>query len=370
MLTIIIAPTNKCNLNCTYCFNQYNRSEDIIDISTIEYLIDLSFKENDCVNFVWRGGEPLMVGMRFYKKVLAIQKQYSLRYGTIYHNSIQTNGTLINKRWISFFKRHQISLGISFDGLNNDVYRSEGSKTIEAFKLCKSLNYKVGCLVVVNKENIDLINQYNFLKQYVTSIRFNPCFETNNIAYKISAKEYAENMLDLFCKWALDKDNIQVSPLVDYVSDVLGVYQRRECINGKCLGKFLDISSAGVVRICSHSSEKKYELGYIDQFSSLTEIFNCESFNGVVKEMIVRNKGCKENCELYRFCQGGCCVSRIANNSFNCEYLKELYPEIKKRVKRIISDNKNLQGYNKQFRNCVWDSISQKPDLLINMIEN
>lgn len=118
------------------------------------------------------------------------------------------------------------------------------------------------------------------------------------------------------------------------------------------------------------SYEKKYELGYIDQFSSLTEIFNCESFNGVVKEMIVRNKGCKENCELYRFCQGGCCVSRIANNSFNCEYLKELYPEIKKRVKRIISDNKNLQGYNKQFRNCVWDSISQKPDLLINMIEN
>lgn len=174
-------------------------------------------------------------------------------------------------------------------------------------------------------------------------------------------------MLELFYKWILDKDNIQVFPLIDYASDVLGVYQKRECVNGKCLGKFLDISSAGVVRICSHSSEKKYELGYIDQFSSLAEIFNSEPFNAVVKEMIIRNKWCKENCELFQFCQGGCCVSRMANNSFNCEYLKELYPEIKKRVKKIINDNENLQEYNKHFRNCVWDSLSQKPDLLINI---
>lgn len=176
-------------------------------------------------------------------------------------------------------------------------------------------------------------------------------------------------MLELFNKWILDKDNIQVSPLVDYVSDILGVYQKRECTNGKCLGRFLDISSTGFVRICSHSSEKKYELGYIDQFSSLAEIFNSEAFNAVVKEMIVKNQWCKKNCELFQFCKGGCCVSRIANNAFYCDYLKDLYPEIEKRVRKIISDNENLQEYNKQFKNCVWDSLSQKPDLLINITE-
>ena len=68
-ICITLAPTNDCNLHCDYCYNHHNRNVHIIDFDMVADIIEKSFHEYRYVEFVWRGGEPLLMKPRFFKKV-------------------------------------------------------------------------------------------------------------------------------------------------------------------------------------------------------------------------------------------------------------------------------------------------------------
>src|SRR4051812_34160329 len=97
--TNVVKPTHRCNLACTYCYNEDTRHpvmpDDILQ-RTISETFDYSFALSAAtkVDFIWHGGEPTAVGLPFYHRVVELQKASSreLRYA----NSIQTNGTLLN----------------------------------------------------------------------------------------------------------------------------------------------------------------------------------------------------------------------------------------------------------------------------------
>lgn len=66
------------------------------------------------VNFLWQGGEPLLLGISFYQKALLFQQRFSGRKRIT--NAIQTNGTLLTEAWCQFLKRNHFLVGISLDG--------------------------------------------------------------------------------------------------------------------------------------------------------------------------------------------------------------------------------------------------------------
>lgn len=74
-----------CNLNCTYCYylekeKFYPRSEnfrmpdDVLETCIRQYIAAQPGSE---VTFAWQGGEPTLLGLDFFHKVVALQKQYS-----------------------------------------------------------------------------------------------------------------------------------------------------------------------------------------------------------------------------------------------------------------------------------------------------
>jgi uncharacterized protein len=67
------------------------------------------------INFVWQGGEPLLAGLSFYQKALALQQRYAPDGVTI-SNSLQTNATLINDAWCRLFREHRFIIGVSLEG--------------------------------------------------------------------------------------------------------------------------------------------------------------------------------------------------------------------------------------------------------------
>ena len=120
-----------CNLNCTYCYyleksnlypglNQMRMSDELLEKFTKQYI---EANEVPVVNFTWQGGEPTLMGLDFFQKAIAFQKQYA--GDKKIENAFQTNGTKLNDEWCKFFKDNNILVGISIDGEehNHDHYR-------------------------------------------------------------------------------------------------------------------------------------------------------------------------------------------------------------------------------------------------------
>jgi uncharacterized protein len=121
-MTVELKPLgNKCNIQCTYCYQKFMRSGE----EEKKYNIPLMLKRADELlkgsdrGFAMFGGEPLLVPLEDLEAFFAHGlKNYR-------KNSIQTNGTLITDHHIKLFNSFNVSVGISIDGpgICNDARR-------------------------------------------------------------------------------------------------------------------------------------------------------------------------------------------------------------------------------------------------------
>ena len=130
---IMLKPAGSlCNLDCQYCYyldksEIYGGHEPRMSLDMLETVVREYIQANDVpeVTFNWHGGEPLILGLDFYKKALEFERRYA--DGKIIHNTLQTNGTLITREWADFFRDNDFLIGISLDGPKDihDRYRKD-----------------------------------------------------------------------------------------------------------------------------------------------------------------------------------------------------------------------------------------------------
>ncbi|MGB9678235.1 MAG: radical SAM protein, partial [Candidatus Ratteibacteria bacterium] len=151
-IELLVKPNSYlCNLDCSYCFYKKTKKiypdAKIMNLKTLEFFIKkfMDYSEGKNIYFCWQGGEPLIAGIDFYYNVIELQKKYGKR-GQIVGNTIQTNGILIDEKWIQFFKKYNFFIGVSLDGPKeiHNFYRGyrDGRKTfrkvMENIKLMKN----------------------------------------------------------------------------------------------------------------------------------------------------------------------------------------------------------------------------------------
>jgi uncharacterized protein len=138
-----------CNLRCSYRYYldkkslSPNNSSNRMSEETLELFIEqyINAQPGEEVLFTWHGGEPLLMGIDYYKRAIRLQQIYG-RHRRI-ENVLQTNGTLLTEEWCKFFKENNFLIGISIDGPEHchNRYRrtidNEGSfqKAIKGIKL-------------------------------------------------------------------------------------------------------------------------------------------------------------------------------------------------------------------------------------------
>ena len=176
---IMLKPAGSlCNLDCNYCYyldkaDIYGGREPRMTEEMLEEVVREYIAANDVpeVTFNWHGGEPLVLGIDFYKKAIEFEQKYA--GGKIIHNTIQTNGTLLNREWTSLFRKHNFLVGISIDGPQDihDRYRKDKGrnptfdKVIRGIGLLYSAGVEFNTMSTVNKASEGRgLEVYQFLK--------------------------------------------------------------------------------------------------------------------------------------------------------------------------------------------------------------
>ena len=195
-INLLIKPySHLCNLECTYCF--YKRVRDIyrqkkprMSIETAEIMLKKVLAQGRKHNsFCWQGGEPTLLGIDFYRKIIDLQNRFAMPHQSI-ENSIQTNGILLNQEWADFLRKNNFLVGLSLDGTESihDKYRKfpggKGTfKTVfQKTDLLKKNNVSFNILTLLTDANIHCPgNLYSFFKKNAFShLQFIPCMEKNS----------------------------------------------------------------------------------------------------------------------------------------------------------------------------------------------
>jgi uncharacterized protein len=124
--TFIVKIAARCNLNCTYCY-VYNLGDTTFRLrpgvmsrqvaqAALKRIIGYATRHDmSKLALVLHGGEPLLVGKVWMTWFLEEANRLTPP-GLRMTFSLQTNGTLLDRDWLSLLARHRVSLGISIDG--------------------------------------------------------------------------------------------------------------------------------------------------------------------------------------------------------------------------------------------------------------
>lgn len=347
-----------CNLNCEYCFylekqalfgegEQYRMPKDVLAAYITSYI---TAQPTPIVEFVWQGGEPTLLGIDFFRRVIELQRPF-LKQKTI-SNSLQTNGTLLTDEWCAFLKANGFMVGISLDGPKeiHDRYRRDRSgngtfdTVMQGLRLLQKHKVEYNVLACVARETaLRPLEVYQFFRgEGIDFIQFAPVVE------RLAEDADRDCGLRLASPATLDQqeENTQVTPWSvtpeDYGDFLIAVYEewvRHDvgklfvmnfewalnawignpspvCIHAKQCGLSLVIEHSGDVYACDHCVYPQYKLGNImtDELSAMVEK-SLQSGFGTAKETALP-RWCRE-CAVLTACQGGCPKHRFAKTCDN-----------------------------------------------------
>ena len=303
-----------CNLDCDYCY--YLSKESLLnyrkgltpkmDLDTLENFIKSYIEGQNTaeVVFTWQGGEPTMLGLSYFEKVVELQNKYRPD-GVVISNDLQTNGVLLNDKWCEFLKKHNWLVGLSIDGseMLHNVYRvnkaGKGTfkQVMKAVDLLHEYDIDFCALACVNNvTGNEPIEVYRFLRDAVKplKIQFTPVVERSDFesvapyqgdikqsdprlspkhinsivkSWSVAPEQWGNFMKAVFDEWyANDIGKVYVN----YIEDAFQVWQGLQgdmCTLSKICGKGLAIEPNGDLFSCDHYVYPEYKLGNINESS-------------------------------------------------------------------------------------------------------
>ena len=324
---------SRCNLVCQYCF--YLRKRELYPESTFrmsdevlnEYIRQtIEAHRIPEVTFAWQGGEPTILGIDFFKKALDLQKKYC-RPGMVIHNTIQTNGVLLDDEWCTFFKKNRFLVGISIDGPRelHDACRTDAAgkgsfdRVMQGLSLVKKHKVEFNVLCTVNAVNGDHpVEVYRFFRDEAKAqfIQFIPVVERDRESgtltpLSVTPEQYGKFLIGVFDEWVKhDVGTTYVqhfdTALANWFGEPHGI-----CVFSPTCGSALVIEHTGDIYSCDHFVDKEHLLGNILN-TPLTGMVNSEKqrqFGRNKKEKLPEY--CKK-CPVLFACRGECIKNRFA----------------------------------------------------------
>ena len=268
---LMIKPAgSSCNLGCHYCYyldkaELYGGMQPKMSLDMLEKIVKEYIAANDTpeVTFNWHGGEPLVMGLDFYRKAVEYQNKYS--DGKIIHNTLQTNGTMITPESAEFFRRNDFLIGISIDGPQDvhDRYRKDKGgfptyhKVMRGLGILRSAGVEFNTMTAVSKASEGRGQEvYGFLKSIGSRyMQFMPVMELVNGKigeWSVSSAGFGRFMCDVFDAWVQNDVGRYFVNLFDATLANYCGLQPGLCIYGQTCGGNTVIEHNGDVYPCDH----------------------------------------------------------------------------------------------------------------------
>ena len=356
--------TNKCNLQCRYCFGEAldDFNEDFTDFNTdynlpikasydFSSLVEFCKKDPECV-LTFYGGEPLLCADEIKQIMDSIRPKYFM---------LQTNGLLLDKlepEYVNCF--HTILVSLDGNEELTDYYRGLSTfyKVIENLKLILQKGYKGELIARMTvMEQTDIYEQVKWLvendKKPFSSVHWqlNAGFWANDYARRNFKRwcedSYLPGLHKLASFWV---DNMKKKGAVLRLYPLLGITnsllfnEKKNLL--RCGSGWINysIQTDGYIIPCPAMwGMKNYYLGHISETHPLK-----------LKKILVKDPCTK--CEVLDICGGRCLYANITKRWSEeaytevCATVRGLIKEVKRQLPRIedlIKKGKvNLNDFN------------------------
>lgn len=344
-----------CNLDCDYCFylekeqfhprdNRSRMSDEVLRAYVQRYIESQSSPE---VEFTWQGGEPTLLGVEFFQRALAYQREFAA--GKVIRNTLQTNGTLLDDTWCSFLAKENFTVGISLDGPRelHDLHRpdkrgrSSFDKTLHGLRRLQRYAIPYNVLVTVARETTRApLEVYRFLKDAgVRHIQFNPVVERAPTSpdkvrgqhfatppelrlrdlqtpaapvtpQSVEAEAYGEFLVAIFDEWVRhDVGSVHVMNF-EWALAAWCQLPASVCLFAPRCGKAAIVEHDGSLYSCDHYMYPEYRLGNIlDQTPAALLASPAQEAFGAAKEQALPDY-CRR-CDYLFACHGECPKNRF-----------------------------------------------------------
>jgi len=351
-----------CNLDCAYCYytakprdlypdvpdaSGFRMPDRVLEEYTRQYLEAMPVR----CEFGWQGGEPTLIGLDFFRRAVALQKQH-VRPGQTISNALQTNGTLLTDEWGEFLAEHKFLVGVSLDGPAqwHDFYRKDhaGRPTFHrawaGLELLRKHRVEFNVLVTLNSVNAPHaadIYRY-FVNRGVQYVQFIPILERPRrrapTDFSCTPAQFGRFCLDVFEQWAT-RDVGRVSErLIDSVLHTLIFGVASTCCYAERCGNAHVLEWNGDLYACDHFVYPQWKIGNILE-RPLVELVRDPKLAEFDRMKIELPAVCRD-CEFLPFCRGGCPKHHMpigtdpARVNYFCEgyklFFRQALPELRR----------------------------------------
>ena len=335
---VMAKPTGAaCNLRCDYCFflkkdrlypgSGFRMSDEVLESYVRQLLLD---NEDPEVTVAWQGGEPTLMGLDFFRRAVELEKKYR-RPGTWVHNTLQTNGVLLDAEWCRFLKEYDFLVGLSLDGPRelHDAYRHDRGggpvfdRVAAAARLMKAQGVEFNILCTVNAANGDYpLEVYRFFRDEIGAsyIQFIPVVERDNdtgyqegtalTGRSVGPEQFGRFLIAVFDEWVRRDVGRTFVLNFDWVLGAWVYGQSPVCVFQPTCGGALALEHNGDLYSCDHFVEPDHRLGNILE-TPLTDLAVSARqlrFGEAKRDTLPRT--CRE-CEFLFACHGECPKNRI-----------------------------------------------------------
>ncbi len=330
---LLAKPTGAlCNLACAYCFylskeklypgSLFRMTDEMLE-TYIQRLIEAhQYPE---VTIAWQGGEPMLMGLDFFRRSIEYQEKYR-RPGMTFLNTIQTNGTLISDEWAAFFREHNFLVGISIDGprQRHDAFRQDKQgrptfdRVIQGLDHLKQHGVEFNALVTIHKANADNpLDVYRFLRDEleIKFIQLIPIvergMETGAVSdFSVTAGQYGRFLIAIFEEWVRRDVGETFVNMFDVALANWAGEPPSLCVFAPTCGMTLAMEHNGDLYSCDHFVSPDHFLGNIGEVPMIEMVTSPKQQKFGRDKLDLLPHYCRE-CRVRFACHGGCPKDRF-----------------------------------------------------------